>query len=78
MNIRIGDTILSRFGEGKVIHMLLSERVGGHDGESVSVVGIESVFAGKVIFDLDNGKWVYSDQVYAINHVSMKRLKEAA
>ena len=67
MNVKIGDTVLTRFGESKIDGMTLTLGPNCSDGDAVSVVGIESVKAGKVIFDLDNGKWVWSHQVFNIN-----------
>jgi hypothetical protein len=74
MNIKIGDTILSRFGEAKVVGITLTPGPGINYGDSVPVVGVESVLAGKVVFDLDNNHWIWSDQVLAVNKVSIKRL----
>lgn len=75
MNIKIGDTVLCRFGEAKIERMTLTPCPGVVSGDSVSVVGIESVKAGKVVFDLDNGHWQWSHQIMAINNVSVSRLK---
>jgi hypothetical protein len=68
--IKINDTIKYRgsFGGGpiqtaKVVHMELTSHPRMKDGVSVQVVGIDSVKANKVVFDLDNNKWCYSDQV---------------
>lgn len=74
MNIKIGDTVICRFGEAKIEGLTLTSGPGVANGDSVSVVGIESVKAGKVVFDLDNGKWQWSHQIKVINGVSVSRL----
>ena len=74
MNIKIGDTVLCRFGTAKIEGLILTSGPGVASGDSVSAVGIESVKAGKVVFDLDIGKWQWSHQIKAINGVSISRL----
>lgn len=78
MNIKIGDEVLSRFGVSKIERIILTSGPGVNSGIEVPAVGIESLFAGKVVMDLANGKWIWSNQVLAINNVSIKRLQEVA
>lgn len=74
MNINIGDTItfsiLGRPGTGKIIRQEITEP-GKKYGESVPTVGVESVLANKVVFDLDSGHFIYSYQVRTINGVKV-------
>jgi hypothetical protein len=74
VNIKIGDSVHSCFGIAKIEGMTLTTGPFDKDGDPVSVVGIESVKAGKVVFDLSNGHWAYSNQITAINNVSVSRL----
>jgi hypothetical protein len=78
MNIKIGDSILTRFGESKIVGITLTAGPNADSGDAVPVVGIESVFAGKTIFDMENGHWVYGQRVFAFNNVSVQRLREVA
>jgi hypothetical protein len=78
MNIKIGDEVLSRFGSSKIERITLTAGPGVNSGDEVPTVGIESLFAGKVVLDLENGHWIWSNQVLAINNVSIKRLREVA
>lgn len=72
MNIKIGDTVVTnRFGTAKIEGMLLTAGRNINSGDEIKVVGIESVHAGKVVFDLDNGHWVWSHQVLSINGVKV-------
>jgi hypothetical protein len=74
VNIKIGDTVICRFGTAKVVGLTLTSGPNVASGDPVPVVGIESVKAGKVVFDLDIGKWQWSHQIKAINGVSVSRL----
>jgi hypothetical protein len=75
MNISIGDTltyvVMRRHGSGKVIGMELTEQPQEAYGKPVPTVGIESVRANKVMFDIDNGKFVYSYQVQTVNGIPL-------
>jgi hypothetical protein len=78
MNIKIGDVAMTnRFGTAKITRILLTSGPGCNDGDEVNAIGIESVHAGKAVFDLDNNHWVWSDQILAINNVGIKRLFES-
>lgn len=74
MNVKIGDSVISCFGPAKIVGMELTPGPGFKDGDPISVIGIESIKANKVVFDLSDGHWVYSDQIRVINNVSVSRL----
>lgn len=67
--IKQGDTITYRslFGgigkKAKVLTLTLTTLPKDKYGVEVPAVGIESVKANKVMFELDDGHWCYSSQV---------------
>lgn len=68
--INIHDTITYRPGFGfqppvkvKVIGLTLTQHPREKYGQEVLSVKMADVKANKVLFDLDNGHWAYSEQV---------------
>ncbi len=68
--IKINDTITYRpaFGSGprttaKVVGLTVTKYPREKDGKNVNEVDIKLVKQNRVLFDLDNDTWAYSDQV---------------
>lgn len=68
--INIGDTVTYRgsFGGGlakraKVVGLTLTEKPRMKDGQECLSVFVDDVKANRVVFDLDDGHWCYSDQI---------------
>jgi hypothetical protein len=68
--IKIGDSVVWRGGFGQdmalsatVKGMALTEEPREKYGESVDEVDLYSVRENRVVFDLDNGHWCYSEQI---------------
>lgn len=74
MNVKIGDSVISRFGPATIVGLELTPGPNFNEGVPVTIVGIESIKANKVVFSLSNGHWAYSDQIKVINNVSVSRL----
>lgn len=77
MNIKIGDEVGYAIGSyrpivgtAKIVSMELTEPHKA-EGVPISIVGLESVKAGRVVFDLDNNKWAYSDQIHSVNGIKI-------
>ena len=61
--LRVGDSVDSRFGTGKVEAITLTDRKHGKTGSSVGHLSWDLVQAGWAVVDLDNGHWQYGDQI---------------
>jgi len=68
--INVGDTITYQgsFGGGiskqaKVMGLTLTDEPRTKDGQECLAVFVRDVKANRVLFDLDDGHWCYSDQI---------------
>jgi len=61
--LRVGDSVDSRFGTGKVEAITLTDRRYGKTGSSIENLSWELVQAGWAVVDLDNGHWQYGDLI---------------
>jgi hypothetical protein len=68
--INVGDTVTyhGSFGGGlpkraKVVGLTLTEEPRTKYGQEVLSVDVQSVKANRVVFDLDDSHWCYSDQI---------------
>ena len=64
--LKVGDTVMSRFGEAKIIFMELTEGPREKYGKDVKEVSWHWVDRNMVMFDLDNGHWSYSENISRI------------
>jgi hypothetical protein len=60
----IGDSVMSRWGEAKIVRMDITSFGEPKYGDSVSNVPID--YNGPWIADLDNGHWSYGSQISLI------------
>jgi len=60
----IGDRVMSRWGEAKIVRMDITSFGEPKYGDSVSNVPID--YNGPWIVDLDNGHWAYGSQISLI------------
>ena len=60
----IGDRVMSRWGEAKIVRMDITSFGEPKYGDSVSNVPID--YNGPWIADLDNGHWAYGSQISLI------------
>lgn len=68
LRIEIGTRVLTKFGESEVTTISRASEgdpAGEEDRSGVEAVEFEKGDGGYV-FDLANGHWVYSDQVYEV------------
>jgi hypothetical protein len=68
--INVGDMVTYRGGFGgdppkraKVVGLTLTDEPREKYGQEVLSVDVQSVKANRVLFDLDDGHWCYSDQI---------------
>ena len=61
--LKLGDTVMSRFGKAKIERMELTEQPREKYGEEVEEVSWHWVKKNMVMFDLDNGHWSYSENI---------------
>ena len=61
--LKVGDTVMSRFGEAKIVFMELTEGPREKYGKDVKEVSWDWVDRNMVMFDLDNGHWSYSENI---------------
>jgi len=61
--VKLGDTVMSRFGEARIITMELTDRPREKYGREVDEVSWFWVERNRVVFDLDNGHWSYSENI---------------
>ena len=64
--LKVGDTVMSRFGEAKIVFMELTEGPREKYGKDVKEVSWDWVDRNMVMFDLDNGHWSYSENISRI------------
>ena len=60
----IGDRVMSRWGEAKIVRMDITSFGEPKYGDSVSNVPID--YNGPWVADLDNGRWAYGSQISLI------------
>jgi hypothetical protein len=60
----IGDRVMSRWGEAKIVRMDITSFGEPKYGDSVSNVPID--YNGPWVADLDNGHWAYGSQISLI------------
>jgi len=61
--LKIGDTVMSRYGEAKIVRMELTDGPREKYGQEIEEVSWHLVELNLVMFDLDNGHWSYSENI---------------
>jgi hypothetical protein len=67
--IKIGDTVDSKYGPGKVtsIEMFPTDSSFADDPDNIIMQEIFICDKDRCVFDLDNGHWQYGEQISVIN-----------
>ncbi len=63
MKIKVGDTVIGKFGSAKIKKIELCEKVGEKEGIPIPAVWMQSNLINKCVFDMDNGHFEYGTDI---------------